>query len=413
MALADDFDRIVLHYDGNNNDPDDIAAIPVAALFTVAAGREDDTTVFYGNNLSEKNDGAARANAMDNSGEFAASLGIETHDYQDGILDTTNKLIEILESGEKVLLIEGGPMEATYRAMEGIDPKFFDNITLISHSDWNERRAVKEIDTDGVNDGKIEARNWNDLKEDFPELTFVDIADQNGGPNNQQGFFNTNWTWMDSSEVSLIQQARDVMDVAGNRKKNDPSDAGMLFFALTGDETADAFDAQAFLENAAAITGETPAPQPEPEPEPVPEPEPAPEPEPDPEPAPEPAPAPPADGAMEFRAYIADAGSDELVIEVSDDAVIDDQFANDARLTLVIDQVEAEVESVKLFAGGRTQTENVTPYALFGDRSGDFKGGYTIDEGANEVRIVGYSEDKAKGDVVFDTTFTFFVDDIL
>ncbi|MEM8598065.1 MAG: Ig-like domain-containing protein, partial [Pseudomonadota bacterium] len=62
-GLAAMADRIVFHFDGNNQDADDIAAIAVAALLAKAGGIESKTTFLYGNNLSEPNDGPARQQA--------------------------------------------------------------------------------------------------------------------------------------------------------------------------------------------------------------------------------------------------------------------------------------------------------------------------------------------------------------
>jgi hypothetical protein len=50
QTLTDEFDYIVSHFDGNNNDEDNIAA-----TLTDAAGLSDKSTFFYNNNLEEPN----------------------------------------------------------------------------------------------------------------------------------------------------------------------------------------------------------------------------------------------------------------------------------------------------------------------------------------------------------------------
>ncbi|MEO0867157.1 MAG: hypothetical protein AAFY17_01685 [Cyanobacteria bacterium J06642_11] len=236
------FDAITFHFDGNNNDRDDIAAIPMAALITNAAGLEDKTTFFYGNNLSEPNV-ADRVAPLQQSAAFAEKLGINTYDYQaDGLEETTRALVDILNSGQKVLAIEGGPMEAIYRAVARVNPENRGNITLISHGEWNEVRDV------GTRPGGGTPRTWDDLSRDFPELELIQIKDQNNGIHNGRGFYSYKWDWLDQTNDPVFQEARQVMNNAGGQKADDPSDAGMLFYAVTGLETANPDQAKLFFD---------------------------------------------------------------------------------------------------------------------------------------------------------------------
>ncbi len=238
-------DQVIFHFDGNNNDEDDIAAMPIAAVLSAAAGITDRMTFFYGNNIAERNDDRQLAK-LDDSAAFSRSLGIDAYGYQDDIAGTTDTLVALLESGQKVLMIEGGPMEAAYRALEQTDPQYHANIRLLSHSSWNENR-------DTINrPGQTEARTWSDIAQDFPGVQQVDIRDQNWGNNNDQGFNNNGWNAMDGSDAPLIAEARAAMEgatVTGNGiKKNDASDAGMLWYALTGAEDGTADDALDYID---------------------------------------------------------------------------------------------------------------------------------------------------------------------
>ncbi|MEO0435169.1 MAG: hypothetical protein AAF151_26135, partial [Cyanobacteria bacterium J06656_5] len=202
------FDAITFHFDGNNNDLDDIAALPMAASIAKSAGLEKKISFFYGNNLSEPSNGQ-RVKAMRESAAFAEKLGIDTHSYQDGIQKTTNELVKILDSGKKVLAIEGGPMEAIYRAIAQTSPKNRDNITLISHGTWNEVRDV------GTRPGGGKPRTWEDLRKDFPQVERIEIRDQNNGSNNNKGFNSFKWNWLDNTKNPVLQEARDKMKNAG------------------------------------------------------------------------------------------------------------------------------------------------------------------------------------------------------
>ena len=287
-------DIVVLHHDGNNNDPDDHSAIVIGSLLTRAAGHQSKTHVFFGNNVAEANEPAMLANVRD-AADYAEQLGLATHDYQAGVSRTTAELAALLNSGKKVLMIEGGPMEAAYRAMEQVSPANRDNITFVSHSTWNETRTANEV---GLSPSP---RDWADLKADFPGATFIDIADQNAN------FQSSEWSWLDdaSDEIfnlpgaeDILGDGREIMEDAGYRK-NDASDAGMVAYALTGrqnftpDETREyLFDKWENISNGAAEPQPEPTPEPEPGPTPEPEPDPEPTPSPQPEPEPEPTPTP-------------------------------------------------------------------------------------------------------------------------
>ncbi len=60
------------------------------------------------------------------------------------------------------------------------------------------------------------------------------------------GFQNPDWKWLDSTKNPVLKEARDLMANAES-KVNDPSDAGMHFFVFTGNETGDPNDAQQFF----------------------------------------------------------------------------------------------------------------------------------------------------------------------
>ena len=234
------FEQIISHFDGNNNDKDDIAALPIAATLINSMGLQKQSSFFYNNNLGEPND-SSQVEAMRESAAFAEKLGINTYDYQKSTHKTTNKLVKILNSGKKVLAIEGGPMEAIYRGLEKTSPRNRSNITLISHSTWNETRDVAS------KTGVKEVRTWADIKKDFPEVKLIHIKDQNGADNEgDEGFYSSKWRWLDDTDNPILQEARSLMKNAQG-KFNDPSDAGMHFYLITGIEDADPENAQRFF----------------------------------------------------------------------------------------------------------------------------------------------------------------------
>ncbi|MEM1264508.1 MAG: hypothetical protein AAGI50_00665 [Pseudomonadota bacterium] len=236
-GLAAQADRVIFDYDGNQGDPDDIAAMPIVALMAKAAGITDKTTFLYGNS------GIVAGNAsndllplLEQSAEFSRSLGIDAYSYQDDIDGTIDRLINMIESGDDILLIEAGRLDGIYAALSAVDPIYHQNVTMLSHSIWNENGSTP---------------TWSDMEAEFEDVTFVRIADQNNGPYNTEGFRNEDWQWMDGSDDPWVQEARDLMELAGPDKVNDPSDAGMLYYALTGDEHGTALDVQALIDGSA------------------------------------------------------------------------------------------------------------------------------------------------------------------
>ena len=269
-----EYDQIVFHFDGNNNDPDDIAALVVAALIVKAAGLEDRTTFFYSNNIFEDSV-PWQAEAMETSAAFARSLGITSIGYEGQVETATAALTDVLDSGDNILVLEGGPMTATHDALQGVSDDNLGNITLVSHSGWNENQGYK----------------WSDLKTEYPEIEFIELMDQNGftTPTSNSpgsGFKSNWWNWLDnldsydfdSAEKEVLTEASAIMDLANGPEGFDPStvspdknanyydisydasDAGMLLWALTqepgSNDRVDPRDARDFILEGESLASE-------------------------------------------------------------------------------------------------------------------------------------------------------------
>ncbi|MFK7942189.1 MAG: malectin domain-containing carbohydrate-binding protein, partial [Paracoccaceae bacterium] len=244
--LAEWADQIVFQFDGNNNDEDDISALPVSALLALSGEHTQDktTTFFYGNNIAEGTNEEQHKELTDGA-RFADALGIETIDVQADADAAVARLAGIYNSGEKILSIEGGPMEIVYQALELTDEANLENIWLVSHSTWNEK--YPQIEANKPQD----TRSWFDVANDFPSLKMTDIFDQNGNQDPDAQYDNQNWADFGVSDDPILRAARDVMEGAGKLKagkEDDASDAGMMWYALTGDERGDAQEAIAQIE---------------------------------------------------------------------------------------------------------------------------------------------------------------------
>ena len=401
-ALIGQFDYIVSHFDGDAVDKDDVAALPLAAALLNSAGFADQSAIFYNNNLAAPG-ASLQVQQMRNSAAFVeAKLGIATYDYEADEAAAIDALVDILDSGKKVLILEGGPMEATYRALAQTSPANRANITQVSHGRFNEVTGPL---------------TWDDIARDFPQVTQIEIADQNG-QTNSDGFKNSQWNWLNSTSDPLLQGVREQMNQVNNQnqKQNDPSDAGMQFYALTGNEFGTPLDAQAFFEEyppsldttPSQIPNSTPDPTPEPEPDPTPEPEPNPTPEPEPDPTPEPVPDPtPNPTGPLFTLALVDADTDAIVSGFEDLANISEVDLNNLdvssyNIIAVInpDHPDAtSVSSIRFESSEGTRTENQAPFTLFGDSNGNFFG-QIFPAGNFTIEATAYSASGGNGSVL-------------
>ncbi|MGF1523105.1 MAG: calcium-binding protein [Leptolyngbyaceae cyanobacterium] len=372
-AFIGQFDYIVSNFDGNAVDKDDIAALPMAGLLLNSAGLAGKSTIFYNNNLSTPN-GEQQTEQMRNSAAFVeAELGIDTYDYQADTEAAIAALADILNSGKKVLILEGGPMEATYRALQQVSPANRSNVTQISHGRFNEVTGPL---------------TWEDIQRDFPEVTQIEIADQNG-QSNSDGFKNSQWNWLDNTSDPLLQEARELMNQVrnGNQKHNDPSDAGMHFYAITGNEFGTPLDAQAFFEEF------PPTRDPDPNPAPVPSPTPTPTPVPSPNPT----------GPLVTLALI-DADTDAVVSGFENLADVSEIDLNGLdiskyNIAALIDPDHpdaASVQSIQFESSAGNRTENQAPFTLFGDSDGDFFG-QALQAGDFTIEATAYSGNSGNG----------------
>ena len=137
------------------------------------------------------------------------------------------------------------------------------------------------------------------------------------------------------------------------------------------------------------------------------EPTPTPPAEPDPEPTPS---APDPQG--EFSLYLYDAGTDTRLATITDGGNIPFQFVDDGNVSLVAEVDGIDLASVELaLTGGATKVENVTPYALFGNRGDDYSGGDPFSTpGQYELTLTGYAGRNASGDTLIEEVITFNVD---
>ncbi|MCR9268459.1 MAG: pilus assembly protein [Hyphomonadaceae bacterium] len=118
----------------------------------------------------------------------------------------------------------------------------------------------------------------------------------------------------------------------------------------------------------------------------------------------------------DFLIGLYDTDTDQLIAEIGDGAVIEVETWQDDDLTIAVTlapshDLYGQVESMRLQLSGtesRNQTENVEPYALYGD-SGSISSmnGRDWDMGDFTLRLRAYSGNNLSGSKLFDETFDF------
>ncbi|WNJ20424.1 T9SS type A sorting domain-containing protein [Pontibacter sp. G13] len=245
--------RIAMSFDGNDNDADDIVAMPMCCAILQAAGLTGQVVhLEYSNHIASNDAGQAADMETSITGcinRFGIPSGIVYNGFNSTNAARNNLADEISAStaNDPLWIIAAGPMETIWRAFDRAvsqnGTSALQHVTVISHSPWNENYTS----------GSSMPHDWSDLKSDFGNATFVesnrncqgnddvctnaDIND-NGTLCNQncsagENDFNTaisKWNWLTSLGADytwLFNQ-----NPFGN--KFDPSDAGMVYYLVTG-----------------------------------------------------------------------------------------------------------------------------------------------------------------------------------
>lgn len=259
--------RVVMSFDGNVHDDDDIVAMAYSAGLWWAAGLQDKVVqIEYNNHVCDtgvnESDGTGAgagddsANMRSTASGAIANFGYSSnifYDYERQSSASSAKMaaeIEKSTASNPLWILAGGPMETVWRGFEMAN-KGFENVVVISHSRWNENHTH----CSGAHD-------WNDLKQQYQGkgVFFVENCDSGGCSssnklNDQNGGFNSaisNWEWMKNSDKDYN---RWVFSRNPWSSRFDPSDAGMSYFLITGgpfnggNKTPDHNDAKKLMEN--------------------------------------------------------------------------------------------------------------------------------------------------------------------
>lgn len=280
--------KIVYFSDGNGGDIDDVGA-NAFTLYTLSRLNLQEKVGLYvysdkfgaknSNNNHEKTNKITVDKAISSWG-FNSAIFKEGDDYFNHRTPIVNKLVELIDNTSEnnplyiVFAGEGG-YSYTYEAFEEASANKLKNVTLISHSLFNEAANDDRDKKDGNSDNKIKLNgrsiplySYIDLENDFETATYYghrQVLDQNGkGASKIEGFASNSlgntqrwlpWNWLNTGEVSnvdtkfIYQQMQKTIALPNKTKvgKADISDFGMVWFMLTGNKKGNPYELKEFF----------------------------------------------------------------------------------------------------------------------------------------------------------------------
>ncbi|MCI0359259.1 MAG: hypothetical protein L0211_12335 [Planctomycetaceae bacterium] len=228
--------RIAWSADGNHNDPDDWAASPVALAIFAQGGLRDRLVHFDYNCILpqtdpewEKTHARSVLGAQERYG-YDKGLFHDCRQDLDGAVASIAKAIDGSSADNPLYFIVAGPMEVPVLGIKKSQPDKRQFVYCISHSRWNDGFASKYTFTHTKRSVIETGVNWVQIR-DQNRLLSKSPYGQPAPPQSWRAYH-----WMRDSGDARVRFLWERMQVS---TRPDPSDAGMAWFLLTGDEEAD------------------------------------------------------------------------------------------------------------------------------------------------------------------------------
>lgn len=231
--------RIAISADGNNHDCDDITATAMTIALLARTGNAS-KLVYYGhsdhhwssNTVETCGSVTDREEEMRVSSEetaalwgtFSPSVFINAKANTATAISNLVTQINASSSGDPLWIIAAGPMDVIGQALNTAGANK-DHVTVISHSTWNDDHADNPEGGESAHSGWT----WAEMQSAFTTVTFTHIADQNTGLNVAE----SNYHWLRDSYDPRLRRIWD-RHIVGGETTFDPSDAGMMYWLITG-----------------------------------------------------------------------------------------------------------------------------------------------------------------------------------
>jgi len=225
--------RIAYSTDGNHNDPDDWIASPVTLAILAEAGLKDRLVHFDYNCILpltnpewEKIHAESVLGAADRYG-FDKSRFFDCRQKLDAAVADIAKAINDSAADNPLYFIIAGPIEVPYLGIQKADPAKCQFVYCISHSRWNDGFASQYKFTFTKRSVIEQGVRWVQIQDQNRRLSFGRYG-QPAAPEEFKPYF-----WMRDSRDPKVRFLWERMVVS---TRPDPSDAGMTWFLVTGDE---------------------------------------------------------------------------------------------------------------------------------------------------------------------------------
>jgi hypothetical protein len=250
--------RIAWSADGNHNDEDDWAASPIALAIFAASGVKDRLVHFDYNCILtatdpqwERTHTASVLGAAERYG-YTKSVFHDCRKDLDGAVASIAKAINDSTADNPLYFIVAGPMEVPLLGIKKSAPDKRRFVYCISHSAWNDGFSPKYKFTNTKRDVIPSGIHW------------VQIQDQNrllstspyGRPAREEEW--RPWHWMRDANDAKVRFLWERLQIS---TRADPSDAGMAYFLVTGDEEADPAKLRRLLQDNLVAAPVGPRPQ--------------------------------------------------------------------------------------------------------------------------------------------------------
>ena len=228
--------RIAYSADGNHNDPDDWAASPMVLAIFAGFGVKERLVHFHYNSILnntdpewEKTHEASVLGTAERYG-YDKRLFYDCRRSTDAAVASITKAVNASTAEDPLYFIVAGPMQVPVMGISKSRPEVRKHIFVVSHSHWNDGLVARYSFANTKRDVIALGVNWVQIQDQNRLLAFGRIRRQSP-PEEFEPYF-----WMRDSKDSKVRFLWERMVVS---TRPDPSDSGMAYFLLTGDEEAD------------------------------------------------------------------------------------------------------------------------------------------------------------------------------
>lgn len=227
--------RYAYSCDGNLHDRDDICALPMSLAIFSASGNAgalvhlDFNNHYWKTNVAQELDEtvSATADTTNTWGGFDCSVFYNMRTDRSAAIDHLAAAINSSTAASPLVIICAGPMQSVGLALAASNVAARAYVTVISHSTWNDVHSKSYGPAEGLT-GTL--YNWIDLGALGAQQTH--IKDQNATIN---GSFTT-YGWLNDPSNPKLKWLWDRGQKAA-KTTFDCSDAGMVYFAIFGDDS--------------------------------------------------------------------------------------------------------------------------------------------------------------------------------